>query len=123
MRRARAWVVAPGESKREWGRRGWRWLAVEAIWYPARPTLDEARTMFRRLWRFVSGLPCAECRGHATAYLAEHPPSLGSSEALQSWVWTFHNAVNRRLGKPHFSFARYRALYEDELRAAAFGRD
>lgn len=107
-----AWPALP---KREWGPRGWNWLHVTAINYPPSPTLTDARVAFRRIWTFVSHLPCAECRNHATRFVRQNPPNLASTYALQAWVWKFHNAVNLRLGNPLIPYEEYQRLYADEI--------
>ena len=108
------WVWPPS-PKKTWGPRGWNWLHVLAISYPAAPTLEEGRVAFRRIWNFVNNLPCPECRYHATRYVFQHPPDLSGTYALQSWVWEFHNAVNRRLGKKEISYSEYLAVYSNEI--------
>jgi hypothetical protein len=106
--------------KTAWGPRGWHWLHVTAINYSQEPTLHDARETFNRIWRFVTQLPCVECRTHAVAYVREHPPNLKDTHALQSWVWRFHNAVNLRLKKPVFPFEAYQQLYSDEIEWASW---
>jgi hypothetical protein len=88
---------------------------VTAINYPPNPTTVDARVAFRRIWTFVSRLPCAECRDHATRFVLQNPPNLASTYALQAWVWKFHNAVNLRLGKPLIPYEEYQRLYADEI--------
>lgn len=105
----------PNVSKKQWGPPGWRWLHTTAINYPRAPTRADAQATFRRVWDFVSNLPCEECRRHATHYVTSNPPNLASSDAFQEWAWRFHNAANARLGKPLVSFEEYRRLYAREL--------
>lgn len=124
--------IAPGEwawnwpnaPKAVWGRLGWKWLHETAIDYPLDPTPQEAAAVALRLRSFAAHLPCGECRGHATAYLAKNPPALSNTYALQSWAWRFHNAVNKRLGKPVITYEMYCRIYARELENAAwkFGR-
>ena len=102
----------------KWGPAGWAWAHREAINFPPRPGAAEKACALLRLQHFVANLPCPRCRTHAAAYLARNPPSLGSSEAYQSWVFEFHNAVNRRLGRRAFSFGEYSALYHAEIQWA-----
>jgi hypothetical protein len=42
--------------------------------------------------------PCLECRPHFVKYIQEHP--IESEESMLKWTVDFHNAVNKRLGKP-----------------------
>lgn len=55
-------------------------------------------------------LPCSDCRQHAYAYIQSHPiapmnqvPENQLYAWISEWLYTFHNAVNTRLGKPQFS--------------------
>jgi hypothetical protein len=109
----------PDVPKSEWGPPKWAWLHRTTISYPAAPTPGVARATHRRIWAFVSRLPCAVCRDHAIRYLQRHPPDLASTDALQTWAWRFHNAVNARLGKQLVSFDEYRVLYADDILRAA----
>jgi mitochondrial FAD-linked sulfhydryl oxidase len=108
------WIWPP-LAKNEWGPRGWNWLHTVACQYPAKPTSANVRMTSQRIWNFINHLPCAECRVHATEYIRGHPPTLESTYSLQSWAWTFHNYVNRRLGKPTISYDEYQKLYSDEI--------
>lgn len=109
----------PKGPKDVWGPPGWNWLHRLAIDYPERPSRADARAAFRRLWSFVTHLPCDECRTHATRYVLGHPPDLTSTQAFQSWAWAFHNHANIRLGKRVLTYPEYRILYGDEIAQAA----
>lgn len=101
--------------KSEWGPRGWAWIHVEAINFPARPAGADRRAMFARFWAFVQTLPCPECQKHATDYTRDYPPDFSCSAGFQTWAWRFHNAVNRRLGKPLMQAEDYRRSYSEEI--------
>jgi FAD-linked sulfhydryl oxidase len=105
----------PNVPKQEWGPRGWNWLHLVAINYPPEPSLPDARATFRRIWTFVTRLPCAECRRHASAFVLQHPPDLASTYTLQAWAWNFHNIVNVRLGKPAVSYEDYLRTYANDI--------
>ncbi len=107
--------VWPNVTKDKWGPPGWNWLHELAIEYPAEPTPEDAQTAYRRIWNFAIHLPCGECQMHATTYIKTNPPNLTSTEALQAWVWRFHNSVNRRLGKREVAYEEYQAIYADEI--------
>lgn len=109
------WAWPASYSKKDVGRRGWRWLHLVSISYPCRAGPHEARAMHCRIWHFVLGLSCGECRAHAAAYLQARPPALAGSAALQVWAWTFHNEVNARTGAKPFSLADYNAAFAAEL--------
>lgn len=105
----------PGVPKAEWGPKEWNRLHVLAINYPQDPTWGTARVTFRRIWGSVSRLPCPTCRMHGIRYITRNPPDLSGTEALQAWMWRFHNAVNALLDKPLASFQDYLRFYADEL--------
>ena len=73
---------------------------------------------FRSLWReihtrkewtpawwssVVRRLPCGGCKRETRTYTAVNPIPFGDDAACAAWAVTFHNAVNQRLGKPHFT--------------------
>jgi len=103
--------VWPKLAKNQWGPRGWAWLHNTSTKYPDSPQPHEAQFTFRRIWGFLTSLPCIECREHAIAYATEHPLNMTSSHTLQIWSWNFHNSVNTRIGKPVMSLAEYRKVY------------
>ena len=101
--------------KSVWGPRGWRWLHNLAISFPRRPTTVDRHVAARRVYEFIGRLPCQECRKHSSVYLDSYPPDLTDTHTFQVWVWTFHNDVNRRLGKPLFPFSAYQQMYLSEM--------
>ena len=51
-----------------------------------------------------SCLPCVTCTGHATAFMKTvNGNNIKTKEDLIHMLFTFHNIVNRRLGKSQFS--------------------
>lgn len=63
-------------------------------------------------------LPCRDCRQHASAYIQSHPIALMKQVPVNQlyawiceWLYTFHNAVNTRLGKPLFSQDALKTTY------------
>ena len=60
--------------------------------------IDEAREIKWLLEHLETIVPCPECRQH----IVNHRKTVGlpvNTYDTGEWVWTFHNAVNRRLGK------------------------
>jgi hypothetical protein len=109
------WAWPKDIPKPTWGPLGWNWLHTTAIEFPAQPSAGDRREVLRRIWDFVSRLPCAECQGHARRYLQRNPPAADDTYSLQAWAWRFHNAVNARLGKRQVSYAAYQHAYSDEI--------
>lgn len=79
--------------------------------------------------KFVNGLQrsfsCANCKEHFGDYLKEKPPSKYKNIKIRYhnktldlgmflWSWEFHNAVNKRLGKPILSWESACQLFVDE---------
>lgn len=52
-----------------------------------------------------SNLPCPDCTKHATRYIKGklNANVLNTKDKLKSFLFTFHNDVNRRLRKPKFT--------------------
>lgn len=70
---------------------------------------DEIRAWVLLIKNLPEIVPCEECRLHATDYLKSVPFQLPETyEAINLYVrtyfYTFHEAVNTRLGKPSFPF-------------------
>lgn len=107
--------VWPKVPKTEWGKLGWNWVHNRTIRYPERPSEADKREVFHDIQKFLSELPCEECRGHALQYWRANPPDLTSTWSLQSWAWRFHNSVNERLKKPVMEYDEYQREYADEL--------
>jgi len=112
------WDWPQSWPKNIWGAYGWEWLHKLAIEYPPVPIKTNAEIAFKRIWDFVSRLPCHECRYHALRYTLIKPPDFANSEALQHWVWEFHNDVNRRLGQAELPYVMYQHTYGKDIRLA-----
>ncbi len=59
---------------------------------------DEARHCIWLLEHLEQIVPCPECRQHIVAYRKECMVPTDSKE-IGLWIYTFHEAVNKRLGK------------------------
>jgi hypothetical protein len=60
----------------------------------------------------IGGLPCGECAIDARAFVGNHPPPKGGNAEQFEWSWRFHNAVNRKLGKPELNIEAAARLYQ-----------
>lgn len=69
---------------------------------------DDGEIYNRIVYRIVHSFPCAKCRRHAIKYLDKNPITVGDEFA---WSVSFHNSVNKRLGKPLMSTEEARDLY------------
>jgi hypothetical protein len=88
-----------------WHRWGWQFIHRFTMAIPP-GTLDvNVLQHVRRIVQlFIEVLPCKDCQGHATAFLAGgDAPRLGrvkTGQALAFLLHELHNDVNRRTGKP-----------------------
>jgi len=106
-------------SKRELIGHGW-WLNdhITAAYIDS----DAAEDEFIRSYKLrISLFPCKKCRRHATRYMKDHKieaykrikDAHGRYIGMFTYTWEFHNAVNKRLGKPIISFNDAYAMYRD----------
>ncbi|MNK83908.1 Erv1 / Alr family protein [compost metagenome] len=68
---------------------------------------------------------CAKCRKHMTAYINENPIEvyLNNEDGLFFWSWKFHNAVNKRLGKPEIDYNTALEMFEPDFSPCTQGCD
>ena len=63
------------------------------------------KSCFSLIKQVCYNLPCPDCRYHATTYINKiHLRDVSTKEDLKFVLFTFHNFVNRRLGKPIFTW-------------------
>lgn len=95
----------------EWGPILWKYLhcLAERMGTSGSSMMDtdQANYMETLLTLLPQIVPCTECQGHATEYLAAHPvPPLkglyGSTlrSTTRTWLFEFHQAVRIRKGQP-----------------------
>jgi len=84
----------------------WHTIHVTGVWADS----SERFIFFCKWLRLqVENLPCEDCRKHAREYLQHNPPE--KSEDAFIYTWRFHNAVNKRLGKPEMDYDTAKNLY------------
>ena len=89
-----------------WGPKAWKLLhAIGSRTNPKLP-IDEKREITWLINHLEYIIPCPECRNHIIEYRKKNifndPSNTGA------WIWTFHEAVNERLGKgegPPFTYS------------------
>ena len=114
-------VCAPVNSSKDvWGPLYWQHLHLRAITWNDNPSIYKTNEEHTYLKTFFENLPCPECRIHARNYYDANLPNLRLGMSYQVWVFSFHNAVNRRLRKPEITFEEYQALYQSELLGRGF---
>jgi hypothetical protein len=80
-------------------------LHISAHTSPVTMTRDKEEDTKQFLRHVSRQLPCSICRNHMKHYLDEHldAQSIASRDEYVTFLNDFHNAVNRRLGKPTWS--------------------
>ena len=107
-----------------WGPQLWKALHVAANSSTAGSNLQWWGTLLNELQR---GIPCPDCRAHYSAWYRSHPLTnrpisiipIRKIASVGQWINDLHNDVNRRTGKPIWSFGdSARANGSDQLEAA-----
>ncbi len=97
----------------------WYVIHVEAI---EASTTELIKSFLTNIELIVDQFPCQMCRFHAKEYLTKFPPrdmdiyvnKNEESIGMFFWSWNFHNAVNRRLNKPHMSYRHAHDIYRPQ---------
>jgi hypothetical protein len=99
-------------------------------------TMAEKKHLARILTNLTFTFPCLKCREHMKAYVKSHPlepvvnsklfkDDNGVDISFFVYLWRFHNAVNKRLGKAEVkfedAFAFYRNLENHECKIGECG--
>lgn len=100
-------------DKNVWGPKMWEIMHTFSFSYPIYPTHVEKQSAHNFYTSIGILIPCKECSQHCLDYVKSNPPHVQSKNNLIDWVYTFHNEVNIRLGKPHYSKQDLLNKYED----------
>lgn len=91
-----------------WGPPFWYTLHVSAAHYPLNPSSIVQERMKQRILAIPYEIPCAVCRPHASAFIENNRDNLdkivSSRENLIKFYVDFHNQVNKRYGKPLWTY-------------------
>ncbi len=98
-----------------WGPIFWSTFHLVSMAYPDTPTYPEKRAAKEFFNSMTHLLPCPVCREHYREILAAMPVDswLDDRKSLTEWVWTLHNRVNTRLGKPEITQAEFMERYKE----------
>jgi len=96
------------------------WLTIHIMAYHA-ISESEKKAFEKNMKHICDGLKCHTCQDHCKEYLKNNPirdywnvkNREGKQIGMFKWSWTFHNAVNTRLGKPVLDFNTAYHLYSD----------
>ena len=91
----------PPKKKMKWGEPTWIFLhtIAQKIKNDRFPAMREQ--ILKKINIICRNLPCPDCSAHAAKYLdAINFKTIVSKEDLKTFLWTFHNEVNKRKGIP-----------------------
>jgi hypothetical protein len=100
------------------------WLSIHLLAYNAND--DRSKMSFIDFMELLrNGYPCAKCRKHMSDYILSHPihSYWNENRGFFKWSWLFHNAVNRRLGKPLLDYESAIGLYSGASHVCTAGCD
>lgn len=92
------------------------WIFMHSLATRIKP--EEFEGMKENLWQLINeicnNLPCPDCRQHATTAMKNTNKKLilSSRVNFETFLFDFHNAVNRRNGSRLFARAEYDAIYK-----------
>ena len=96
----------------EWAHDTWKFLHTQSFFIDLHEHhgLAAQQAFVNVLLALPSQLPCNECRPHLAAFFRSDPPPKPVAYEPEDYVyakyiWSLHNSVNRRLGKPEPTFA------------------
>lgn len=97
------------------------WFVIHILGLRAK-TIDKIKEYIETIKSIVDKLPCNDCRNHALGYIKSNPLEAniqlknkdGEYIGMFKWSWTFHNAVNIRLGKQIINYDTALGIYENE---------
>jgi hypothetical protein len=105
-----------------WGPPVWTWLTSMAF-----RCYDESnrQDVLCILTSLSECLPCPHCRVSYASYCERIVPTVvidGNQDSALKWVWTIHDMVNQKLGKPCLAYSkltrRLHALSNESTRSA-----
>lgn len=101
-----------------WGPSFWFTLHTSAAFYPNNASPIVRDRMKDRILAIPYEIPCSNCRVHAIDFIEKHRDKLDNivsgKHALGSFYVDFHNQVNKRYGKPLWSYEQAYKFYSDE---------
>lgn len=100
---------------RVWGPHAWFFIETVVLSIPEDTTDTSPYINFLNTLKGV--LPCPGCRKEYTEYIATHPVPT-SREDIIAWVFTLHNVVRERTGKPQRTIESSIAYYKNQFAPA-----
>lgn len=105
-----------GFLTRFWGPPLWTVLHTMSFNYPVKPTEQDKVDYYVFVHSLQNTLPCRACRENMTKNLEKHPltpEALKSRRAFSKWMYSFHEVINKMLGKrSNLTYEQVRDRYE-----------
>ncbi len=96
-----------GMSPSVWGPIFWTTMHIVTLGYSHTPSEQEKEGVRQFFESLTIVIPCPICREHYGTFLKASPPATESRDTLIFWLFTLHNRVNEKLGKPAISFEQF----------------
>ena len=101
-----------------WGPAFWFTLHTSSAFYPEKASPIVKERMKNRILAIPYEIPCSNCRVHAIDFIEKHRDKLdmivSGKHSLGSFYVDFHNQVNKRYGKPIWTYEQAYKLYSGE---------
>lgn len=99
-------------DKDNWGPKMWDVMHTFSFAYPINPTSKQKEAALHFYSSIGHMIPCNNCSKHCIEYVQKNPITLNTKEDLILWVYTFHNEVNKRIGKMIYPLDRLYKRFE-----------
>lgn len=113
-------TTASTSDPKVWGPAFWFSLHVSAAHYPENPSQIVRERMKQRILAIPYEVPCSTCRPHASGFVEEHRDRLdqivSNRHELGKFYVDFHNKVNKRYGKPEWTYEQAYKVYSGQAK-------
>lgn len=108
-------IVGKTSDPRVWGPPFWTSLHISAAHYPLDASPIVRERMIHRIHALPYEIPCQNCRAHASAFIEKNkdnlPEIVSGRHNLGKFYVDFHNQVNKRYGKPEWTYEQAYKVY------------
>ena len=88
-------------SKKDWGNISWILMHSLAQKVTENNFINCKQILIKIIFDICNNLPCPDCREHANKLLkTSNIIKISNKKQLISFLWEFHNIINRKLKKP-----------------------
>ena len=103
-----------------WGPAFWFSLHTSAAHYPDNPSEIVRERMKHRIMAIPYEVPCSTCRPHASEFIESYRDKLdqvvSNKHELGKFYVHFHNKVNKRYGKPEWTYEHAYKIYSGQAK-------